>query len=307
MAQLSMKELLESGVHFGHQTRRWNPKMKRYIYGARNGIYILDLHQTIKLFEEALDFVKGVAENGGTVLFVGTKKQAQSAVKEAAQRSGQYYIAERWLGGTLTNWKTIQGRVQRLKELDRMEADGYLERLPKKEKLKRLEERAQLSRFLEGIRNMQEMPSIMFVVDLNKEDIAVKEARKLGIPIVAIVDTNCDPDVVDYVIPGNDDAIRAIRLVTGKIAEAILEARPLDESLVEGTIAEGETLDDDGQSVTFGAVEEELLRAFGDETINTVKTAPAPEPVAETAAEPVAEAVVEEEPAVDPDIDAEEK
>lgn len=303
MAQLSMKELLESGVHFGHQTRRWNPKMKRYIYGARNGIYILDLHQTIKLFEEALDFVKGVAENGGTVLFVGTKKQAQSAVKEAAQRSGQYYIAERWLGGTLTNWKTIQGRVQRLKELDRMEADGYLERLPKKEKLKRLEERAQLSKFLEGIRNMNEMPSVMFVVDLNKEDIAVKEARKLGIPIVAIVDTNCDPDVVDYVIPGNDDAIRAIRLVTGKMAEAILEARPLDESLVEGTLPDSGEIEDDGQAVTFGAVEEELLAAFGDETINTSKPAPV-----EAAPEEEAPAVVEaEEPAVDPDLDAEDK
>lgn len=300
MAQLSMKELLESGVHFGHQTRRWNPKMKRYIYGARNGIYILDLHQTIKLFEEALDFVKKIAENGGTVLFVGTKKQAQSAVKEAAQRSGQYYIAERWLGGTLTNWKTIQGRVQRLKELDRMEAEGYLDRLPKKEKLKRLEERAQLSRFLDGIRNMNDMPSVMFVVDLNKEDIAVKEARKLGIPIVAIVDTNCDPDVVDYVIPGNDDAIRAIRLVTGKIAEAILEARPLDESLVEGTIAEGETVEDDGQAVTFGAVEEELLAAFGDETIST-KPTPAPAPVEEAAL------AVEEEIALDPDLDAEDQ
>lgn len=303
MAQLSMKELLESGVHFGHQTRRWNPKMKRYIYGARNGIYILDLHQTIKLFEEALDFVKGVAENGGTVLFVGTKKQAQSAVKEAAQRSGQYYIAERWLGGTLTNWKTIQGRVQRLKELDRMEADGYLERLPKKEKLKRLEERAQLSKFLEGIRNMNEMPSVMFVVDLNKEDIAVKEARKLGIPIVAIVDTNCDPDVVDYVIPGNDDAIRAIRLVTGKMAEAILEARPLDESLVEGTLPESGEIEDDGQAVTFGAVEEELLAAFGDETINTSK----PAPVEAAPVEEAPAAVEAEEPAVDPDLDAEDK
>lgn len=273
MAQLSMKELLESGVHFGHQTRRWNPKMKRYIYGARNGIYIVDLHQTIKLFEEALDFVKKVAEDGGTVLFVGTKKQAQAAVKEAAQRSGQFYVSERWLGGTLTNWKTISMRIQRLKELDRMEAEGYLERLPKKEMLKRLEERAQLSRFLDGIRNMNAMPKCMFVVDLNKESIAVKEAKKLGIPIVAIVDTNCDPDVVDYVIPGNDDAIRAIRLVTGKMAEAILEARPLDEALTEGVIAEGEVIleDEEGQTVQFGAVEEELLRAFGDETINTLK------------------------------------
>ncbi len=288
MAQLSMKELLESGVHFGHQTRRWNPKMKRYIYGARNGIYILDLHQTIKLFEEALDFVKSVAEDGGSILFVGTKKQAQAAVKEAAIKSGQYYIAERWLGGTLTNWKTISQRIQRLKELDRMEAEGYLERLPKKEMLKRLEERAQLSRFLEGIRNMNAMPKCMFIVDLNKEMIAVKEAKKLGIPIVAIVDTNCDPDVVDYVIPGNDDAIRAIRLVTSKMAEAILEARPIDESLTEGTTADGEEIveDEEGQAVQFGAVEEELLRAFGDETINTKKAEPAPlveEPVAEEA------------------------
>ena len=271
MAQLSMKELLESGVHFGHQTRRWNPKMKRYIYGARNGIYILDLHQTIKLFEDALEYVKKVVEEGGTVLFVGTKKQAQAAVKEAAQRSGQYYVSERWLGGTLTNWKTIQARIARLKELDRMEQDGYFERLPKKEALKRQEERAQLNRFLEGIRNMQQLPSAMFVVDLNKEVIAVKEAIKLKIPIVAIVDTNCDPDLVDHVIPGNDDAIRAIRLVTGKISEAILEARPIDEALTEGTLSEeGEPLEE-GASVPFGEVEEELLRAFGDEEIDTLK------------------------------------
>src|SRR5947209_5962382 len=271
MAQLSMKELLESGVHFGHQTRRWNPKMKRFIYGARNGIYIVDLHQTIKLFEDALEFVKKTAENGGSVLFVGTKKQAQAAVKEAAQRSGQYWVSERWLGGTLTNWKTIQARVTRLKELDRMQQEGYFERLPKKEALKRTEERDELNRFLEGIRNMQQLPTIMFVVDLNKESIAVKEARKLNIPIVAIVDTNCDPDLVDYVIPGNDDAIRAIRLVTGKVSEAILEARPIDEALTEGTLTEeGEPMEE-GNAIPFGEVEEELLRAFGDEAINTLK------------------------------------
>jgi small subunit ribosomal protein S2 len=268
MAQLSMKELLESGVHFGHQTRRWNPKMKRYIYGARNGIYILDLHQTIKLFEDALNFVKSIAEDGGSVLFVGTKKQAQGAIKEAAQRSGQYFIAERWLGGTLTNWKTIQARIGRLKELDRMEAEGYFDRLPKKEMLKRKEEREQLNRFLEGIRNMSKPPDAMFIVDLNKEAIAVAEAKKLNIPIVAIVDTNCDPDLADYVIPGNDDAIRAIRLVTTKMAEAILEARPLDESITEGTISEDtEVLED--ESIRFGAVEEELLRAFGEEPVGT--------------------------------------
>jgi len=271
MAQLSMKELLESGVHFGHQTRRWNPKMKRYIYGARNGIYIIDLHQTIKLFEDALEYVKKVAEDGGTILFVGTKKQAQAAVKEAAQRSGQYFVCERWLGGTLTNWKTIQGRISRLKELDRMESDGYFDRLPKKEALKRQEERAQLNRFLEGIRDMHALPSAMFVVDLNKEAIAVHEAIKLGIPIVAVVDTNCDPDLVDYVIPGNDDAIRAVRLVTSKIAEAILEARPIDEALTEGTLSEEGEVMEEGASVQFGEVEEELLRAFGDEEIDTMK------------------------------------
>lgn len=264
--ELSMKELLESGVHFGHQTRRWNPKMKRYIYGARNGIYIIDLHQTIKLFEEALNYIKEIVENGGNILFVGTKKQAQAAVKEAAQRSGMYWVSERWLGGTLTNWKTIQLRVQRLKELDRMEAEGYLDRLPKKEMLKRLEERANLNRFLEGIRNMNGVPDCMVIIDVNKESIAVKEAKKLGIPIVAVVDTNCDPEVADYVIPGNDDAIRAIRLVTTKMAEAVLEARPLSEELTEGTITEDTDLSEDAKPVEFGAVEEELLRAFsGDE------------------------------------------
>ncbi len=290
MAQLSMKELLESGVHFGHQTRRWNPKMKRFIYGARNGIYIIDLHQTIKLFEDALEYVKGIAEKGGSVLFVGTKKQAQSAIKEAAQRSGQYFISERWLGGTLTNWKTIQGRIHRLKELDRMEDEGYLARLPKKEALKRREERDKLNRFLEGIRDMQEPPACLFVVDLNKEMIAVREARKLGIPIVAVVDTNCDPDWADVVIPGNDDAIRAIRLVTGKIADAILEARPIDTSLTEGTLSESGEIDD--SDVQFGAVEEELLRAFGsveDEPAQTPAVEAAPEAPAVEAA-PASEA-----------------
>lgn len=266
MTQLSMKELLEAGVHFGHQTRRWNPKMKRYIYGARNGIYIIDLHQTLKLFEEALEFVKRIAEDGGNVLFVGTKKQAQTAIKEAAQRSGQFYVSERWLGGMLTNWKTIQGRVSRLKELDRMEAEGYLERLPKKERLKRLEERNKLARYLDGIRNLPAAPACMFIVDLNKEAIAVQEAKKLGIPIVAIVDTNCDPELVDYVIPGNDDAIRAIRLVTGKMSDAILEARPISEELTEGTLPETGEVTEEDQAVEFGAVEEELLRAFGSDT-----------------------------------------
>lgn len=265
MVELSMKELLESGVHFGHQTRRWNPKMKRFIYGARNGIYIIDLHQTIKLFEDALNYVRKVVEDGGTVLFVGTKKQAQAAVKEAAERSGQFFISERWLGGTLTNWKTIQGRVGRLKELDRMEADGYFDRLPKKEALKRREERDQLNRFLGGIRNMTSAPTIMFVVDLNKEGIAVLEAKKLGIPIVAIVDTNCDPDLADVIIPGNDDAIRAIRLVTQKISDVILEARPLSDALTEGTVSESTSLDELEQDDFVPPIDAELLRAFGAE------------------------------------------
>ncbi len=296
MAQLSMKELLESGVHFGHQTRRWNPKMKRYIYGARNGIYIIDLHQTIKLFEAALEFVKKIAEDGGSILFVGTKKQAQSAVRDAAQRSGQYYIAERWLGGTLTNWKTIQARIGRLKELDRMESDGYFERLPKKEMLKRIEERNNLNRFLDGIRNLPAAPNCMIIIDVNKEIIAVREAKKLGIPIVAIVDTNCDPDLADYVIPGNDDAIRAIRLVTGKMAEAILEARPISEALTEGTLSEeGEPLDD-GKPIEFGAVEEELLRAFGGDV---GAATPEPELQAETI-EPPEQAI---DPVMDPAAD----
>jgi len=261
MPQLSMKELLEAGVHFGHQTRRWNPKMKRYIYGARNGIYIVDLHQTIKLFEDALDFVQKIVTDGGTVLFVGTKKQAQAAVKEAAQRSGQYFVVERWLGGMLTNWDTIQQRISRLKELDRMEEEGYMARLPKKEALKRREERAKLNRYLEGIRTMAAMPKCMFVVDLNKESIAVKEAIKLKIPVVAIVDTNCDPDLADMVIPGNDDAIRAIRLVTSKISDAILEVRPYVEAGLE-TTTETEALPEEETEVAFGEVEQEFLRSF---------------------------------------------
>ncbi|CAN5384985.1 30S ribosomal protein S2 [soil metagenome] len=282
MAQLSMKELLESGVHFGHQTRRWNPKMKRFIYGARNGIYIIDLHQTIKLFEDALNYVQHKVADGGTVLFVGTKKQAQAAVKESAERCGQYYISERWLGGLLTNWKTIQGRVGRLKELDRMDAEGFLDRLPKKEALKRRQERDELQKFLGGIRNMDRMPSVMFVVDLNKESIAVKEAKKLGIPIVAIVDTNCDPDLADVIIPGNDDAIRAIRLVTDKMAEVILEVRP---DLATGGKGEGEE-GADGEVATpvedddfTPPIDAELLKAFGADTEVTVTTVPPLPPV----------------------------
>jgi small subunit ribosomal protein S2 len=220
-----MKELLEAGVHFGHQTRRWNPKMKRYIYGARNGIYIIDLHQTLKLFEVAEKFIQEVVQNDGHVLFVGTKKQAQDAIQESATRSRQFYVNQRWLGGMLTNFQTIQSRVQRLQELRNMESDGTLEKLTKKEAKSLVEERMKLERYLGGIEKMETRPSALFIVDLKKEHIAVAEARKLGIPIVAIVDTNCDPDEVDFVIPGNDDAIRAIKLIAGKLADAIIEVK----------------------------------------------------------------------------------
>ena len=223
-----MKDLLEAGVHFGHQTRRWNPKMKRYIYGARNGIYIIDLHQSLKLFDDAQKFVQDLVLGGGTLLFVGTKKQAADAVAEAAGRSRQYFVNSRWLGGMLTNFRTIQSRIARLRDLEMMERDGTFLKLTKKEAALLAEEKDRLERFLGGIKDMPRMPSALFIVDLKKEHIAVQEARKLGIPIVAIVDTNCDPDEVDYIIPGNDDAIRAIKLICNKIADAIIEVKQVE-------------------------------------------------------------------------------
>ena len=305
MPQLSMKDLLEAGVHFGHQTRRWNPKMKKYIYGARNGIYIIDLHQTIKLFEEALVFVQQIVTDGGCVLFVGTKKQAQAAVKENAQRSGQFFVTERWLGGMLTNWETMQQRIGRLRELDRMEEDGYFERLPKKEALQRRAEREKLNRYFEGIRDMAKRPQAMFIVDVNKEKHAVAEARRLKIPIIAIVDTNCDPSMADYIIPGNDDAIRAIRLVTQKIADAILEVKPyIDADAIDDAAEEGEEakVSEDSGAVQFGEVEQEFLRSFSD-TKKSDKpddakapsaTADAPAEVATAEPTPVAEKASDE-------------
>ena len=225
MAGLSMKELLEAGVHFGHQTRRWNPKMKRYIYGARNGIYIVDLHQTLKLYEDAQKFVQETVANGGKVLFVGTKKQAQDAISEAAIRSRQYFINQRWLGGMLTNFRTIRDRVKRLAELNLMDENGTLARLTKKEAAIINEERDKLERYLGGIKDMTSLPDVLVIIDCKKEHLAIAEAKRLEIPIVALVDTNCDPDEIDYVIPGNDDAIRAIKLVCGKLAEAIAEVK----------------------------------------------------------------------------------
>jgi len=218
-----MKELLEAGVHFGHQTKRWNPKMKDFIFGERNGIYIIDLQKTLKMFKEASKFVQELASTGKVVLFVGTKRQAQDAIAEEAQRCSMFYVNQRWLGGLLTNWVTVQKSVKRLKELDDMATDGRYELLPKKEVIKLERERKHLQANLAGIKNMTRLPDAIFVIDSNKEQIAVREARKLGIPVVAVVDTNCDPSEVDYVIPGNDDALRAIRLFTSKIAESIAE------------------------------------------------------------------------------------
>src|SRR5512146_3429243 len=222
-----MKELLEAGVHFGHQTKRWNPKMKEYIFGERNGIYIIDLQKTLKMFKEASKFVQDLTADGKLLLFVGTKRQAQDAIAEEAQRCSMYYVNQRWLGGLLTNWATIQKSIKRLRELDDMATDGRYELLPKKEVIKLERERKHLQANLAGIKDLGRLPDIVFVIDSNKEAIAVKEARKLGIPVVAIVDTNCDPDEVNYVIPGNDDALRAIRLFASKVADAVIEGRAL--------------------------------------------------------------------------------
>ncbi|TKC18683.1 30S ribosomal protein S2 [Robertmurraya kyonggiensis] len=229
MSVISMKQLLEAGVHFGHQTRRWNPKMKKYIFTERNGIYIIDLQKTVKKVEEAYNWVKELAANGGTVLFVGTKKQAQDSVKEEAERSGMYFVNQRWLGGTLTNFETIQKRIARLKDIERMSEDGTFEVLPKKEVVQLRKEQERLEKFLGGIKDMKQLPDALFIIDPRKERIAVAEAHKLNIPIVGIVDTNCDPDEIDVVIPANDDAIRAVKLLTAKMADAILEAKQGEE------------------------------------------------------------------------------
>ncbi|EJQ55867.1 TPA: 30S ribosomal protein S2 [Bacillus cereus] len=231
MSVISMKQLLEAGVHFGHQTRRWNPKMKRYIFTERNGIYIIDLQKTVKKVEEAYRTMRDIAAEGGDILFVGTKKQAQEAIKEEATRAGMYFVNQRWLGGTLTNFQTIQKRIKRLKDIEKMQEDGTFEVLPKKEVVQLKKELERLEKFLGGIKDMKGLPSALFVVDPRKERIAVAEARKLHIPIIGIVDTNCDPDEIDHVIPANDDAIRAVKLLTSKMADAILEAKQGEETV----------------------------------------------------------------------------
>lgn len=240
MAVISMKQLLEAGVHFGHQTRRWNPKMKKYIFTERNGIYIIDLQKTVKKVDEAYNFIKSVSEEGGKVLFVGTKKQAQESVKEEAERAGHYYVNQRWLGGILTNYKTISKRVKRISEIEKMEEDGTFDVLPTKEVVEIKKEYDRLIKFLGGIRDMKSMPQALFVVDPRKERNAIAEAHKLNIPIVGIVDTNCDPDEIDYVIPANDDAIRAVKLLTGKMADAIIEGQ---QGVSNEDVAEEQNID----------------------------------------------------------------
>nr|WP_243674334.1 30S ribosomal protein S2 [Lentilactobacillus kisonensis] len=235
MSVISMKQLLEAGVHFGHQTRRWNPKMKQYIFTERNGIYIIDLQKTVKLIDVAYNFMKEQAAKGAVVLFVGTKKQAQDSIAEEAKRAGQYYVNNRWLGGTLTNWETIQSRVKRLKDLKKMATDGTFDILPKKEVSLLIKQQDKLERFLGGIEDMPKIPDVLFIVDPRKEQIAVHEAMKLNIPIVAMVDTNTDPDQIDVVIPSNDDAIRAVRLITSTMADAIVEGRQGEDDVNEKT------------------------------------------------------------------------
>lgn len=258
MAVISMKQLLEAGVHFGHQTRRWNPKMAEYIFTERNGIYIIDLQKTVKKIDEAYLFIKELAMEGGEVLFVGTKKQAQDSIKEEAERCGQHYVNARWLGGMLTNYKTIKNRLHRLKEIRKMEEEGVFEVLPKKEVIKLKGEMDRLEKYLGGIENMRGLPGAVFIVDPRKERIAVLEARKLGIPIVGIVDTNCDPDEIDYIIPGNDDAIRAVKLISSKIADAVLEGKQGEQMALAKEEAAVETEGEEVQVQVSEDKEEEI-------------------------------------------------
>ena len=238
MSSVSMKQLLEAGVHFGHQTRRWNPKMAKYIFTERNGIYIIDLQKTVKMLDAAYDFIREVSAEGGEILFVGTKKQAQEAIREEAERCGMHFVNARWLGGMLTNYKTIQKRIARLEQLNKMKEDGTFDLLPKKEVIKLELEIEKLEKFMGGIKNMGRLPKAMFIVDTRKEKIAVAEAKNLGIPVVAIVDTNCDPDEIDYVIPGNDDAIRAVKLIAGAMADAVIEGRQGEQNVAEAVAEE---------------------------------------------------------------------
>lgn len=286
MVTVTMKELLEAGVHFGHQVRRWNPKMKEYIFGERNGIYIIDLQKTQKMFREALQYVTNmVAEDRGkTVLFVGTKRQAQDAVREEAERAGQYYVNQRWLGGLLTNFQTVQKSIKRLKDLEAMQTDGRYEKLTKKERIKLDRERLSLEKVLSGIKGMTRLPDSVFVIDVRKEEIAVAEANKLGIPVIAVVDTNCSPEGIDYVIPGNDDALRAVRLFASRIADAVMEGQQM---LTEGG-ATDETTSEPAEAAEAETPAAEAAAPAADETPaaeTAVTTSTAEAPVEEAAPE----------------------
>ncbi len=288
MPSISMKELLEAGVHFGHQTKRWNPKMKEYIFGERNGIYIIDLQKTLKLFKDAMRYVGEMAQQGKTVLFVGTKRQAQEAVAEEATRCQQYYVNQRWLGGLLTNMSTVQRSIKRLKELDAMAAEGNWDGRAKKEIIRLERERKHLNQNLAGIKDMNGLPDLLFVIDSNKEAITVEEARKLGIPVVAVVDTNCDPDQVDYVIPGNDDALRAIRLFTTKISDAVVEGRQLAteqdfaaEKIVSGDETPVEDIPEYSQFIDPKYAEQLMSESMPDEDLPSMSL-PRKGPASET-------------------------
>lgn len=261
MAQISMKQLLEAGVHFGHQTKRWNPKMKPYIFGARNGIYIIDLQKTVRYFKDAYSFLRQTVQNGDKVLFVGTKKQAQDAIREETLRAGQFFVDSRWLGGMLTNFSTIKKSIERLKKIETMSQDGTYQLLTKKEALGLEREREKLEKTLGGIKGMNKLPGAIFVIDPKKEAIAVKEARKLGIPVVAVVDTNCDPDEVDYIIPGNDDAIRAIRLFASKMADACVEGSQDREVALRSDVDEAEMAGAEAEKLAEAGAEESAADA----------------------------------------------
>ena len=278
MAYVTMKELLESGVHFGHQTRRWNPKMKKYIFGARNGIYIVDLQQTVRMFKTAYDFVADTVANGKSVLFVGTKKQARESIYEEANRSEMFYVHNRWIGGMLTNFPTVRHSIDRLNYLNTIENDGSINLYPKKERVKMLKERAKLDSNLGGIRTMKSLPGALFIVDPKKEAIAVREGRRLGIPVVAMVDTNCDPDLIDYVIPGNDDAIRSIRLITSRVADAAIEGAQRREEKLQ---AEQDKQAEEAQVQAGGKVERRVeTRDEEGPVVEVIRKAAAPKPQA---------------------------
>ena len=289
MSVISMKQLLEAGVHFGHQTRRWNPKMAEYIFTERNGIYIIDLQKTVKKIEEAYFFVREVIMNGDSILFVGTKKQAQDSIRDEALRCGQFYVNARWLGGMLTNFRTIQQRIERLKQLEAMEQNGLFDVLPKKEVIKLRGEMEKLEKYLGGIKDMKKLPGALFVVDPRKERNAILEARKLGIPVVAIVDTNCDPDEVDYVIPGNDDAIRAVKLIASKIADAVIEANQGEQFSTGEADGEDKIHETDGTDMAREAAD------TATEAAAEIAEEPAADAAAETAAEVSEEAAAEAE------------